>query len=244
MDNIIARIKRMLAEQPIVRSADAGGSGEVPTIGERGGRGVALGVPPQEWDQRLAAIISVVVHPGYVALPTLLVVALASAPGPVVGLLWWLAAVVGISGIPILFIAQGVRSGRYADRHLSRREQRVVPLLVSLVSVSMTFAVLVLVHASRALLATIVAVLLGGVLALVITYGARWKISLHTGGITGTVTVFVLLFGAPALFLVPLILAVAWARCRVQAHTLAQVVAAAALALAVTVGVFHVLAVH
>lgn len=244
MGNVIGRIKYALSERPVVGNANAGGSGEVSTTGERGDGEIMPGEPPKAWDRRLAAVISVVANPGYVALPTLLIVALSSAPCLGTGLLWWLVTVIGISGVPLLFIAQGVRSGRYSDRHLSRREHRVVPLLVSLVSVGATFAVLVLMQASRALLATIIAVLLGGVLALAITHGARWKISLHTGGITGTVTVFVLLFGTPALLLVPLIPMVAWARCRVRAHTLAQVIAAAVLALVVTVGVFRVLAVH
>jgi hypothetical protein len=66
------------------------------------------------------------------------------------------------------------------------------------------------------LLASVVAVLVAGVLTLTIT--TQWKISLHLVGITGAVTVLVLLFGPLALLLAPLVPLVGWARWQVRAH--------------------------
>ena len=60
---------------------------------------------------------------------------------------------------------------------------------------------------------------------------------MHLGGITGSVTVFVL-FGPILLGLSPLVALVGWARWRVGAHTVAQAVVAIVLAVAITAGTF------
>jgi hypothetical protein len=132
--------------------------------------------------------------------------------------------------------AEGVRAGRYTDRHISVRQQRLVPLFVALASSAATFALLIALHSSSALLASVVAVLVAGVLTLAST--TRWKISLHLVGITGAVTVLVLLFGPLALVLTPLVPLVGWARWQVRAHTVAQAVAGMALAVAIAIGTF------
>lgn len=72
---------------------------------------VSAGQPSDPAD-RLAHAVSAVMNPGYVALPTFLVVAVA----------------------PLLYVALGVRAGRFSDHHLSVREQRLVPFVVGLVS--------------------------------------------------------------------------------------------------------------
>jgi membrane-associated phospholipid phosphatase len=52
------------------------------------------------------------------------------------------------------------------------------------------------------------------------------------------VTVFVLVLGWPALLLAPLVPLVGWARWQVRAHTVAQAVVGALIAVAVTLGTF------
>ena len=79
-------------------------------------------------------------------------------------------------------------------------------------------------HASRALLATVAPVVIGVVIATAISHGARWKVSLHLGGVAGSVTVIVLLIGPTPLVLSPLVVLVGWARWRVGARTVAQAV--------------------
>ena len=77
-------------------------------------------------------------------------------------------------------------------------------------------------------------------IATAITHGLCWKVSLHLGGIAGSVTVFVLLFGpillvlTPLVVLVVLVVLVGWARWRVGARTVAQ-------AVVITVGTFWVM---
>jgi hypothetical protein len=115
--------------------------------------------------------------------------------------------------------------------------------VVGLVSAGAALAILLAWHASRALLATVASVVIGVVIAMAITHGARWKVSLHLGGIAGSVTVFVLLFGPLLLVLTPLVALVGWARWRVGAHTVAQAVVATILAVVITVGTFWLMGV-
>jgi hypothetical protein len=61
-------------------------------------------------------------------------------------------------------------------------------------------------RASLALLATVASVVIGVVIALLTAHGAHWKVSLHLGGIAGSVTVSVLLFGPIPLAIAPLVM--------------------------------------
>ena len=61
-------------------------------------------------------------------------------------ILWWIITVVGISMATFLFILQGVRRGTYTDHHVSRREQRAVPLLFGISCVITVFLLLLLAH--------------------------------------------------------------------------------------------------
>jgi hypothetical protein len=133
------------------------------------------------WADRPASAISAVTNPGVVALPTFLVVALHTAPTIGMGLLWWLITTVGISVAPLLHVSLGVRAGRYTDQHLCLRERRLIPLLVGLAGTGAALAALALLHGSRTLLATVTAVVVGVAIALAITHGLRWKVSLHMG---------------------------------------------------------------
>jgi hypothetical protein len=188
--------------------------------------------------KHLARLISEAANPLFVALPTLLAIALTSAPTLAQGLLWWGITAVGVSIAPFLFVLRGVRRGHYSDHHVSRREQRFVPMIVTIGLVALTFVLLAVIRASGALLATLTAVLLALGIATIITTAFKWKISLHLVGVAGAVTVFVLLFGPLWLVLAPLVLLVAWARWKVQAHTWLQALAGTILAAGVTVVIF------
>jgi hypothetical protein len=187
---------------------------------------------------RFAQIVSFIANPLLVALPLYLVVALATAPTIIEGLLWWVVTAIGVSAAPLLFVWRGVRHGRYTDHHVSQREQRLIPLLFALGCMAMVFVLLLLLKASLALMATVTAMIVSIVVALMITQVARWKISLHLIGMTGAVITLGLIVGPLLFFLAPLILLVGWARWMVHAHTLLQACAGTALAGSVTVVIF------
>lgn len=185
----------------------------------------------------IAHLISEITNPLFIALPTFLIIALSTAPDIWHALLWWIIATAGISLAPLLFIWHGVRVGHYTDHHISMREQRLFPLFFGFISITVSFILLFLLHASKPLIVTMSAVIVAVGLAAIITQ--KWKISLHLVGAAGAVTVFGLLFGWQlALLLAPGVLLIAWARWHVRAHTPLQVLAGAALAIAVTLVLF------
>src|SRR5260370_31737809 len=192
--------------------------------------------PSQGPWERLAHVLSEISNPLFVALPTFLVIALSSAPDILHALLWWIVAVAGISVAPFLFVLRGVRRGRYSDHHVSKREQRLIPILFAIGCMAIAFVLLHYLGVSRVLIATVTAVIVALAITLIIT--KYWKISLHLVGMAGAVTVCVLLFGPRFLFLSPLVALVGWARWKVRAHTLLQALAGTALAVSVTVTLF------
>lgn len=192
----------------------------------------------QESSKRLAHIISEISNPLFVALPTFLVIAFATAPDIPHALLWWVVAVLGISIAPFLFVLRGVRQGQLSDHHVSVREQRFIPLLFGLGCMAAAFVLLYVLGAPQVLIATVTAVIVACGVSLLIT--RYWKISLHLVGTAGAVTVFALLFGPRLWLLSPLVIVVGWARWQVRAHTVLQACVGASLAIGVTVGTFWV----
>lgn len=194
--------------------------------------------PPSTGAELIAHIVSRVTNPLFLVPPIFLFVAIKTAPDILHALLWWAIICVGLSAAPILFVRDGVRRGRYDDVHVSVRSQRTIPLLFGLACMGLVFLLLVLLHATTALIATVTAALLALGIATIITHFGKWKISLHLVGVSGSVTVIYWLAGPIFLCLAPLIVLVGWARWKVQGHTLAQALAGAALAIITTLAIF------
>ncbi len=204
------------------------------TEAEKREKGRALARTPGE---RLAYGISLLTSPFLLAVPLFGFVALSTAPTLPTGLWWWVIICLGLA-VPFLDIWLGVKQGRYTDMHISVRSQRLVPMMLGLGCIGGIFGCLLVLHASRALLATLTATLISFLVATLITQLAKYKISFHIGALTGTLTVCCLLVSPLFLLLSPLVLLVGWARWKVEAHTALQAVCGAALALCLTVGSF------
>jgi hypothetical protein len=183
-------------------------------------------------------MISEATKPQLVALPTLFVIALASAPNTIHAVLWWSVAAAGISIAPHFFVLRGVRRGDLTDRRVSVREQRLIPLLFALGCVAGSLALLLLLQASPDLVATVAAVTVAMATATLVT--RHWKISMHLVGMSGALTVLVLMFGRLYLSLMPLLVIGAWARWKVGAHTPMQTAAGVALGASATITLFWV----
>lgn len=188
-------------------------------------------------EEKLAHHISVAANPLFIAIPTLGMVAFRTAADVLQGGLWWAITLI-MSIAPFLFIRWGVRVGHYSDPHVSRREQRLVPLLFGIGCVVGVFVLLVLAHASRPLLVTLIAVIVALSVATLIT--KFWKISFHLVGMAGAVTVFGIILGPLFWFLLaPLVFVVGWARWKVHAHTILQALAGTVLAVSITIITFR-----
>ena len=161
--------------------------------------------------------------------------------GGLSGLLWGCVAATFTGVVPYAFLLLGVRRGRFGDRHVKERSQRFVPLLFGVVSVVVALVLLgTSSTAPRELFALVVAMLVG--LAVTILVTTVWKISIHTGVAAGTVVILMLTFGPLACAAWLLVVATGWARVVLQDHTVAQVVAGAAVGAVVAGATFIALA--
>ncbi len=186
---------------------------------------------------RFAYWLSQITSPFVVGLGVLGYVSLSTASTVTGGLQWLTVIGVGLL-VPFGCIWWGVKSGKLTDIHVSRRSERLVPLLVGLMALGGVLAGLLLLSASRPLVATLVAVIASFVLATLITQVAKFKISLHIDSAAGAVTVCWRLSSPVFLVLSPLVVLIAWARWKLEAHTPLQAVTGAALAVAITVTTF------
>lgn len=186
----------------------------------------------------VARVITELSGPAICAVAGLLVVAIRSA-GNGAGAAWGGFAAIFVAGIPMAFIARGVKNGRWSDHHVNDRAQRAVPLLVALVSVAAAVVLLIIVQAPRELVALVVAMLVGLLVVLVVT--RWWKVSIHAAVAGGLLGIFVILFGPWALVGIVPLAAVAWSRTVLDAHTWPQALVGAALGAAVAVTLFPVL---
>ncbi|TFE22748.1 hypothetical protein [Cohnella luojiensis] len=194
---------------------------------------------PQHAGYKLAYAISFLCNPLLIAVFLYLTISLRTASHPYEGLLWWIIICLGVSIAPILFIRRGVVRGKFSDHDISKREQRLIPILFALGCMAITLILLIFLHVSERLLATFVGMIGAIVAALLITQFARWKISLHLIGITGAVLTLSLLVSPKFYFLAVLIAVVGWARWRLEAHTIMQTIAGVALAAGVTAITFR-----
>ncbi len=182
------------------------------------------------WGARLAHPISTVFSPPLLSVATTLVVAGSLATTRA----WlWAGAYILITVLgPVAFILWLVRRGEVSDFDLRQRDQRIRPYLFTLVCLSGMALVISLAGAPRILAALGWATAIQMALLMLITL--RWKISLHTAAVAGTVAVLWNVWGTAAIWLLPIIPLVAWARLRLRCHTLSQTVAGTAVGLALT----------
>ena len=175
----------------------------------------------RRWDIILARWISDIFSPPLVAVSGLVLAAYMSHSAA--AWLWAGLHLILTIGVPMIYIAHKVRRGEITDIHMRVREQRIRPMLLTLMLAVLVSTLMWFGGASQViLLFSLMGVFQVGFLLLVTL---RWKISGH-GAAIGSMAVFLFgLFGSaaiPGFAAVPL---VAWARLRLNRHDLAQTVA-------------------
>jgi hypothetical protein len=139
--------------------------------------------------------------------------------------------VVGIL-IPVVYIVVQVQRGIITDFHMQVREQRIWPMILSLVCAGVSWAVMRLYGAPFALVAFGGIALVQTAFMLLVTL--KWKISGHSMTIAGMAVFLFGVFGiaaAPLLLTIPL---VAWARIRLNRHDRWQTLAGSVVGVAFT----------
>lgn len=118
----------------------------------------------------------------------------------------------------ILFWAKKINT----DRDISNREDRFIPLIIGIVSYFIGVLVSLALNADNFLTLLLLCYSVNTGVVLLITF--KWKISVHTTGISGPVAALILLlgpFGAVFGVIYPIVI---WARVLLKKHTLAQAI--------------------
>lgn len=193
--------------------------------------------------QRLARVATEVLAPWVWVLGLPLVVAW-QVTGHHLGetLLWGL--IVGITGslIPMAVIVRGAKQGKWDSHHVTNRAGRLIPFAACISSLAAGFVILLVGNAPHELIALAGAELACLVVALAVTFGLRFKISMHAIVAAGATVMLMRVYG-PWLALLFLAVAwVCWSRVELKDHTAAQVTSGAVVGIVLGGGVYLTLA--
>lgn len=119
------------------------------------------------------------------------------------------------------------------DKDISNREDRFIPLIVGVVSYFIGFLISLALGVSNFLTVLILCYTVNTFIVMLIT--SKWKISIHTTGLTGPVAALIMLIwpiGTIFGLLYPLLI---WSRFTLKKHTMAQAIAGGVFGLVMTV---------
>ncbi|AWZ10430.1 hypothetical protein DRB96_30150 [Streptomyces sp. ICC1] len=156
--------------------------------------------------------------------------------GRLAGIGWGLLGCLFAAAIPLAFIKYGIRRGRWADRHVGQRQQRLVVMTFIIFSVATGILLLWAFDAPRTMIALIAAML--ATLAALLAVTRAWKISVHAAVSCGSLAMLAMTYGPWVLLASPVVAVVGWSRIELKDHTVAQVIAGAALGAAVAAATF------
>ncbi len=170
----------------------------------------------------LAAGLSGVINPPIVAAAVFaLMICRTDEPVARLGVLLGICLVFGTL-LPTMYVGFLLVRRDIDSFFIPQRAARLRPLLVGSGSCLVGLVLLRCVSAPPEVCGLMLCYVVHGVLVGALTF--QWKVSLHAVGAWGPLAGLVWLFGPSALFLVPVPLAVSWARVELGAHTPAQVV--------------------
>ncbi|MBA7608949.1 hypothetical protein ES703_16134 [subsurface metagenome] len=175
--------------------------------------------------KKLAKVISAALNAPLIAILTFIPLILSQQP-PNASILILIATMFGAI-LPLSSTYYLVRRGIIPDIYASVRETRTEPFLWAMASYLLGVTVLLYFNAPLAVTALMACYFGNAVIMLTITL--RWKISIHTVGVSGPITALVFQLGTKMIPLFFILFPVAWARVELKAHNKRQVAAGAIL---------------
>ncbi|MGY4644594.1 hypothetical protein [Cellulomonas sp. URHB0016] len=189
-------------------------------VGSTGGAVTLATEPPRSAPHRLARAVTEILAPPCLGALTLLLLGW-RATGTA-GLVDGAVAALFVAGIPYAVVVAGVLAGRWNDRMLTTRRQRIVPILSNITFATVGLVMCLVTDAPGTLAAFIVAAI--GTQALLFVVNLGWKISFHAGVSAGIVLILGQELGVVLIpLLAPVVVLICWARVRLREHTVAQV---------------------
>ncbi|MCD4669121.1 MAG: hypothetical protein K8S14_01605, partial [Actinomycetia bacterium] len=184
-----------------------------------------------------AKIISFMFDGSFISIPVFIIICMIVVEDKMAALSWALLCILFGMMIPFLYVFFLYRKNKIYDIHIPEKNNRMKPLLFTLLSYITGLIVLYLLDAPPFLKVIFILTIISASIYTVITY--YWKISMHASYITFIVITFNILLGPWMLLLLPLIPIVGWARVRAKRHTKPQVLTGAGLASVICVLVYN-----
>ena len=175
--------------------------------------------------KKLATVISAALNAPLIAILTFIPLILSQQP-PNASILILITTMFGAI-LPLSSTYYLVRRGIIPDIYASVRETRTEPFLWAMASYLLGVTVLLYFNAPLAVTALMACYFGNAIIMLTITL--RWKISIHTVGVSGPITALVFQLGTKMIPLFFILFPVAWARVELKAHNKRQVAAGAIL---------------
>ena len=119
------------------------------------------------------------------------------------------------------------------DKDISNREDRFIPLIVGVVSYFIGFLIALILGVSNFLTVLILCYTVNTFIVMLIT--TKWKISIHTTGLSGPVAALIMLLGPIGAILGLLYPILIWSRFTLKKHTMAQAIAGGVFGFIMTV---------
>ncbi|MFG2924608.1 hypothetical protein ACGFYA_24305 [Streptomyces sp. NPDC048305] len=155
------------------------------------------------------------------------------------GIGWGVFTAVFTAVLPTLILGFGERRRYWGDRHVRRRQDRIVAAPGVVASVITGTTLLYGLEAPAVMTAMVTAMLAVLLVLLVITF--FWKVSVHCAVAAASLSVLVTVFGLWPLLLTPLVALIGWSRVRLRCHTAGQVIVGTLVGAAVAAPVFGLL---
>jgi hypothetical protein len=205
-------------------------------LSDRGhAREAALGAGTEETSRALllAQVISTVFLPPLVAIATLVALSSHYVPDPGEAARIALVGSFFIAIVPCVYIAYLLKRNKISGgMDLALKEERLRPYLVGSGSCLVGLAVLARLSAPQSVTVLTLCYAVNALAMAAITQ--RWKISAHAAGAAMPCTLLLSAFGTAALPVTVIVPVVCWARVKAEMHTVAQVLAGAALGASMT----------
>jgi membrane-associated phospholipid phosphatase len=184
----------------------------------------------------LARLITNILNPFLAAFVVIILLSFKNA-GSTAEAVKWASLSIALSVLPVfVVVVYLVRRKKLDGIFVNPRWQRTGIYLLATALGAIGYWLLWYLQAPALLIATFAA----GFVAVIIYMGINlfWKISLHMAFIAGAMAILIVVYRAPAVWTVLLLLLVAWARVELKQHSLMQVAMGALIAMAIVVGIF------
>ena len=176
--------------------------------------------------RKIAETISTITQPPIITIPLFLIICMVlSFENGTFGLSKFLTleliSLVFTSLLPMAIILLWAKRIN-TDRDISNREDRFVPLVIGIVSYFIGVLVSLILNADNFLTLLLLCYAVNTGVVLLITF--KWKISVHTTGISGPIAALILLLGPIGAVFGVIYPIVIWSRVLLKKHTLAQAI--------------------